>query len=49
MWGVLLAPGAVLFQLEALFDLFLVARGLIIHLMAHGAFHFDEIVLGHSD
>lgn len=46
--SVLAAFAAVFFELDLFFDLFLVARRMIVHRLANLALHFDEIVLRHD-
>lgn len=47
MLGVLTAPPAMLVQLDAVLQCFLVLERVVIRALAHRAFEFDEIILGH--
>ncbi len=49
MLRVFAAPRAMLIQLEAGLELFLVLERMIIRAFARLAFKFDEIILGHKD
>jgi len=47
--GAGVALGAKLFELETVLQDFLVLGGAVVERLTHGAFHFDEGILGHRE
>jgi len=47
MLGMLAAPLAEFFQLQPVLESFFILIRIVIGALAHGAFEFDEVVLGH--
>ena len=48
MLGMLAAPLAEFFQLQPVLESFFILIRIVIGALAHGAFEFDEVVLGHN-
>ena len=48
MQGMLLVPAAILFQLDFVLELLLIARTVIVDVLTDRALEFDEIILRHE-